>query len=70
MGVASSNVTTLHVGVLLEITRYWGSGQTRTFDDVFEYAFDQINQRSDILPGFKFKLHVRDTYVSNISLFF
>lgn len=55
--------STLHVGLLLELSNYWFARYIREFVDVFDYAFEMIQNRSDILPGFNFKMTVRNTQV-------
>lgn len=66
--VKTQNRTTLHVGVLLELTDHWYSPYVGYYDDVLEYAFREIEEREDILPEFAFKMAVKDTKVSTFRL--
>jgi len=58
------NKTTLHIGILLELTDNWYAGFTNGFTDIFEKVFSDIKKRHDILSGYDFKLTTKDTQVS------
>lgn len=62
--VETSNKTTLHVGILLELTEYSNKYFIEVFDDMLNYTLQRIANRSDILDGFDFQVCVKDTKVS------
>ncbi|XP_053381997.1 gamma-aminobutyric acid type B receptor subunit 2-like [Mercenaria mercenaria] len=51
----------LYIGVLLELSESWYQKYTHFFPTMFEYAFERIYDRSDILADYEFKLVIRDT---------
>lgn len=59
----ATNKTILHVGLLLELTNYWYSPWASTFDEVFKNAFSKIHDTPELLDGFEFKIHLRNTKV-------
>jgi len=71
LSVADGNVntgnetTTLYVGALLELSEYWYAKYAIFFLEVFEYAFEEVYARDDMLPGFQLKLKTKDTKVSS-----
>lgn len=63
--ILAEGKTTLHVGVLLELSDYWYSSYTNFYDDVLDYAFREIEERDDILKDFNFEMTIQDTKVSS-----
>jgi len=59
------NRTTLHIGILLELTRSWYRAYTHGFIDIFEKVFTDIQNRHELLLGYDFKLTIKDTKVSS-----
>lgn len=55
--------STLEVGVLLELSDYAYSEYRGLYPDILDYAFKEIEERGDILPGFTFNMTVKDTKV-------
>ncbi|XP_014680137.1 PREDICTED: gamma-aminobutyric acid type B receptor subunit 1-like, partial [Priapulus caudatus] len=52
-------VIDLFLGGFFPMSGTWAGGQT--IIPVFEYALDMINNRKDILPGYRLVLHWADT---------
>ena len=53
----------LHVGALFEMSDNFYDKYVNFFDDVIEYAFEEIRNRTDILPDYSLKLIIKDTQV-------
>ena len=61
----SNETTTLYVGALLKLSEYWYAKYALFFLEVFEYAFEEVYARDDMLPGFQLKLKTEYTRVSS-----
>ena len=53
----------LYVGSLLELTNSWASKNAITFPKIWEFAFEEIGNRTDILADYSLQLIVKDTQV-------
>ena len=58
----------LYVGGLLELSTNWYHKYVNFFVHIFEYAFEEIENRTDILADYSLKLISKDTQV-NILVF-
>lgn len=61
--VSCKEPTVLYVGGLFELTESWYSGYTPFFVTIIQHAFEEIHERDDILPDFRFEMIVKDTKV-------
>lgn len=53
------NVTDIFIGGMYPMSGAWSGGKTLV--PVIEYSLAMINERSDILPGYRLVLHWGDT---------
>lgn len=60
---------TLYVGALLELSNHWYQKYVNFFGLILEHVFEEVDNRTDILPDYSLKLIKKDTEVSQINLF-
>lgn len=53
----------LNVGALFELTNHWFDPFANFYVSVVEHAFEEIENRTDILTDYSLKLIVKDTQV-------
>ena len=53
----------LYVGALLELSDHWFSNYVNFFVNIWEYAFEEIENRTDILADYSLQLITKDTQV-------
>lgn len=54
---------TLYVGALFELSNHWYAKYINFFITILEHAFDEIDNRTDILADYSLKLITKDTQV-------
>ena len=59
----------LHVGALMEMTRFWYAKYETFFIDILEHTFGEIENRTDILTEYLLKLIPKDTKVIQLILY-
>lgn len=59
-----SNKTTLHVGLLLEMSEYRYWRYVNLLPHILEYAFNESHKIPTLLPDYEFKMIIKDTAVS------
>ena len=64
--VSSTGKHTLYVGALLELTNHWYAEYTSFFITILEHAFEEIEQRTDLLADYSLQLITKDTQVSTL----
>ena len=65
----STEKTTLYVGALLELSNHWYQKYVNFFGLILEHVFEEVDNRTDILPNYSLKLIKKDTEVSSMNLF-
>ena len=53
----------LYVGSLLKLTNHWASKYANAFATIWEFAFEEIGNRTDILADYSLHLVIKDTQV-------
>ena len=53
----------LYVGGLLELSVNWYHKYVNSFRHIFEYAFEEVENRTDILSDYSIKMITKDTQV-------
>ena len=64
----SSDPKTLYVGALFELSNHWYEKYVNFFVTIVEHVFEEVDNRTDILPGYSLKLITKDTEVSVLAL--
>ena len=57
---------TLCVGALLELSNHWYQKYVNFFIDIIEHVFEEVENRTDILPDYSLQLITKDTQVGII----
>ena len=60
----------LYVGALFELSDHWYASYVNFFINIVEYAFQQIENNTDILADYSLKLITKDTKVNNSSMLY
>ena len=63
----NSDNCVLHVGALFELSNHWYERWINYFVTIVEYAFAEVDNRTDILPDCSLKLIPKDTEVILLS---
>ena len=58
----------LYVGALFELSDHWYASYVNFFINIVEYAFQQIENNTDILADYSLKLITKDTKVNTSSM--